>query len=206
MNSPRYKPACLLVQHGKTLVLIDGRGTAPKHKLASWLVTDERGELIREIRKMARSMGLEPAVTSHSSCDLFIKPHSVIHTSHDTCGYTIEANGKKIVWAPEFLKFPRWAKGADLMFAEAAAWNRPILFRGRVGGHASVEKVASEARKYDVKRLIYAHIGRPTIKAIDEGKHAAFGEFGRKGDLYVITKKSTKTRKSIDPDSGKQPK
>jgi hypothetical protein len=106
----------------------------------------------------------------------------------------IEANGKKIVWAPEFLKFPRWAKGADLMFAEAAAWNRPILFRGRVGGHASVEQVASEAQKYDVKRLIYAHIGRPTIKAIDSGKHAAFGQFGREGNLYVITRKRVSKR------------
>jgi len=25
----------------------------------------------------------------------------------------------KVVWAPEFLKFPNWAAGADLMFAEA---------------------------------------------------------------------------------------
>jgi hypothetical protein len=196
MNSPRYEPAGLLIQHGKSIVLIDGGGTAPKHKFAAWLVTDEQGELIREIRKLSRPKGLEPAVTSYSSDDLYIKPHSVIHTSHETCGYTIEANGKKIVWAPEFLKFPRWAKGADLMFAEAAAWNRPILFRGRVGGHASVEQVASEAQKYVVKRLIYAHIGRPTIKAIDEGKHAVFGEFGREGDLYVITKRSILRRKA----------
>ncbi len=194
MNSPRYKPAGLLVQYGKTLVLIDGGGTAPKHKLAAWLVTDGEGELIREIRKLARPMGLKPEVTSYSAGGLSIEPHLVIHTSHDTYGYTIEACGKRILWAPEFLKFPGWAKEADLMFAEAAAWNRPILFRGRAGGHASVEQVASAAQKYHVKRLIYAHIGRPTIRAIDDGKRPAFGEFGSEGDVYVITKKSISKR------------
>jgi Beta-lactamase superfamily domain len=194
MNSPRYEPAGLLVQHGKMFVLIDGGGRAPKYELAAWLVTDERSELISKIRKLARPMGLEPAVTSYSSTGLIIKPHSIVHTSHDTYGYTIEASGKKIIWAPEFLKFPRWAKGADLMFAEASAWNRPILFRGGVGGHASVAEVASEAQKYEVSRLIYAHIGRPTIKAIDEGKRAVFGEFGKDGDIYVITKRAISKR------------
>ena len=55
------------------------------------------------------------------------------------------------------------------MFAEASAWNRQILFRGRVGGHASVEEVARDAQKYGVKRLVYAHIGRPTIRSLDAG-------------------------------------
>jgi hypothetical protein len=34
----------------------------------------------------------------------------IVHTSHPTYGYAIEAWGTKIVWAPEFLKFPHWAK------------------------------------------------------------------------------------------------
>jgi hypothetical protein len=151
MNSPRYQPAGLLVQHGKTRLMIDGGVATANHKLTAWLVTDEKGELIREIRKSSRQMGLEPKVAGYWSDELSITPHSVIHTSHDTYGYTIEAKGKKIVWAPEFLKFPRWARGADLMFAEAAAWNRPILFRGHVGGHAAVEQVARSAQKYGVR-------------------------------------------------------
>ena len=187
MNSPRYEPAGLLVQHGKTCVMIDGGGAKPKHKIIAWLVTDERGELIREIRELARPMDLEPAVTGFSD-GLSIKPHLVIHTSHDAYGYTVEACGKKVVWAPEFLKFPRWAKGADLMFVEAAAWNRPILFRGGVGGHAPVAQVSRDAVKHEIKRLVFVHIGRPTIRAIDAGKRAAFGEFGRDGDLYLITR------------------
>ena len=203
MNSPRYAPAGLLVEHGDTRVIIDGGpGAALKRKVTAWLVTDERGELIREIRKLASATGLEPVVASHLSKELSIEPHSVVHTSHDAYGYIILACGKKIVWAPEFLIFPRWAKGADLMFAEAAAWNRPILFRGGVGGHAPVEQVARHAVKHGVKRLVFAHIGRPTIRAIDAGKRPLFGEFGADGDVYVLAEdaisKQRARRSSID--------
>jgi len=185
MNSPRYAPAGLFVEYGKARVVIDGGpGASPKRKPSSWLVTDERGELIPEIRKLAKPRGLEPVVDSYLSEKLVIEPHRVVHTSHKTWGYIIRAAGKKIVWAPEFLVFPSWAKGADLMFAEAAGWKRPILFRGDVGGHACVDQVARDARKYKVKRLIFAHIGRPTIKAIDAGEHPVFGEFGADGHVY----------------------
>lgn len=188
MNSPRYAPAGLLVEHRGARVMIDGGpGAEPGGKLDAWLVTDERGELIREIRKLAQPRGLEPVVGNYSSSDLSIEPRPVVHTSHDTYGYLAHSCGKKIVWAPEFLIFPGWAGGADLMFAEAAGWNRPIVFRGRVGGHASVAQVAREALKYDVKNLVFAHIGRPTIKAIDKGQQPSFGEFGQEGKAYRFT-------------------
>ena len=67
------------------------------------------------------------------------------------------------------------------MFAEAAGWNRPIFFRGGVGGQASVEQVARDAIKYKIKRLIFAHISRPTIKALKARKRSFFGEFGKGG-------------------------
>jgi hypothetical protein len=188
MNSPRFRPAGLLVEHAKNRVMIDGGDSAPKAKLTQWLVTDEHGELMSKVRRLCRSLGLAPSVSTYSSQGLSIEPDAVTHTSHDAYGYTIRANGRKIVWAPEFLKFPKWAKGADLMFAEAAGWNRPILFRGGVGGHASVAQVATDAQKNKIKKLVYAHIGRPTIKAIDSGARAEFGEFGRDGDVYVVTK------------------
>lgn len=188
MNSPRYAPAGLLVECGSTRLMIDGGpGAEPKRKVLAWLVTDERGELIREIRKLARPRGLEPTVSGYSSNTLSVKPHSVVHTSHNTYGYLIRSYEKKIVWAPEFFEFPTWAKGAHLMFADAAGWTRPIVFRGGVGGHASVEQVARDAVKYKIKRLVFAHIGRPTIKALDAGRLPAFGEFGVAGAVYEVS-------------------
>jgi hypothetical protein len=182
MNSPRYAPAGLLVECGGIRVMIDGGpGAEPKGELNAWLVTDERCELMRELRKLARPRGLEPHVGSYLSSGLSTKPHRVVHTSHDTYGYVIRSCGKKIVWAPEFFVFPSWARNADIMFAEAAGWNRPIFFHGGVGGHASVEQVARDAIKYKIKRLIFAHIGRPTIKAIKARKCPFFGEFGKDG-------------------------
>lgn len=48
------------------------------------------------------------------------------------------------------------------MFAEAAGWSRPIRFAGGAGGHA-------------VKRLVFAHIGRSTIRALDRGEQFPLG-------------------------------
>ncbi|HEX4658602.1 MAG TPA: hypothetical protein VH307_14545, partial [Streptosporangiaceae bacterium] len=73
---------------------------------------------------------------------------------------------------------PDWPDGADLMFAEAAGRDRPIRFRGEVGGHASVAQVAAEAVSRGVTRLVYAHVGRPALRAMDAGLLPAFGEWG----------------------------
>jgi hypothetical protein len=188
MNSPRYAPAGLLIEFGRNRVMIDGGpGAEPKKKIDSWLVTDERGELIREIRKLAQTRGLNPDIAGYHFDGLSIEPRPVVHTSHKTYGYLISTRGKNIVWAPEFLIFPKWAKAADLMFAEAAGWNRPIHFRGGAGGHASVEQVARDAIKHKVKRLIFAHIGRPTIRAIDAGLQPLLGEFGKQGSVINVS-------------------
>ncbi|PWT83067.1 MAG: hypothetical protein C5B58_07135 [Acidobacteria bacterium] len=187
MNSPRYAPAGLLVQCAGERVMLDGGpGATPNEAVRAWLVTDEHGELMREIRALARIRDVEPKVATYSAKGLTLRPRKVRHTSHATYGYLIEAEGKKIVWAPEFFAFPVWARGADLMFAEAAAWNRPIHFAGGVGGHACALDVARKAKKYGVRRLILAHIGRPTIRAIDAGQKLPFGEFGEEGRVYTL--------------------
>jgi hypothetical protein len=59
-------------------------------------------------------------------------------------------------------------------------------FRGWVGGHASALAVARDAREREVKRLAFAHIGRPTIRAIDAGTRPPFGEFGDDGRCYRL--------------------
>jgi hypothetical protein len=186
MNSPRYSPAGLLVECGPARVAIDGGpGAEPTGPLAAWLVTDERAELIRELRRLAAAHGLSPSVDAYHASGLVITPRPVVHTSHPAYGYLIEANGTRTAWAPEFLEFPSWAAGADLMFAEAAGWARPIRFARGAGGHAPALEVAGQAVQHGVRRLVFAHIGRPTITALDKGLVPPFGEIGTEGVIYT---------------------
>ena len=185
--SPRYAPAGLLVARGGVRVMIDGGpGAAPRGRLAAWLVTDEQSELMPRIRELARARGLEPYAGAFRARGLIFECRPVVHTNHPAFGYLIRARGKRVVWAPEFFRFPAWATDATLMFAEAAGWNRPIRFRGGVGGHLDLLAVAETARRRGVRRLVFAHIGRPTLKAIAQGLTPPFGELGADGRRYVV--------------------
>jgi hypothetical protein len=188
MNSPRYAPAGLLVEYATVRVAIDGGpGAAPAGPVRAWLVTDERAELIRELRRLAATRDLVPHVGAYADDGLDLVPHPVMHTSHPTFGYLITAAGRTVAWAPEFLKFPAWAAGSDLMFADAAGWARPIRFARGTGGHAAALAVAEQALRHGVRRLVFAHIGRPTIAAIDAGRAPPFGEFGGDGASYALS-------------------
>jgi hypothetical protein len=183
--SPRYAPAGLMVMHAGMRVVIDGGdGALPAGRVDAWLVTDLESELIAHIRRAARARGLVASLGRFRRHGLSIRSRPVVHTNHPACGYQIEAGGVRVVWAPEFYAFPRWARGADLMFAEAAAWNRPIRFVGGVGGHLDVQAVAQAAERYGIKRLVFAHIGRPTLAALDRGLTPPFGEFARDGQIF----------------------
>jgi len=185
MRSPELAPAGLLVRFGDVRVMLDGGpGAAPDRRPDAWLVTDARAELIGEIRRLARALGCEPEVASFQRGGLRVRPIPVVHTSHPTVGYRITARALRVVWAPEFLEFPPWAAGADLMFADAASWNRRIWFVGRVGGHASAAEVSVEAARRKVRRLVLAHIGRSTLRALHQGLRPTFGELGRQGREY----------------------
>jgi Beta-lactamase superfamily domain len=187
MNSPRFAPAGLLAEHGRVRVALDGGpGSVPSGPLDAWLVTDERAELIRQLRQLAAVRGLVPSASSFAGDGMQLTLHAVVHTSHSTFGYLIEAAGQRVVWAPEFLEFPGWAAGADLMFADASGWSSPIRFAHRTGGHAAATAVSAEARACHVRRLVFAHIGRPTIRAIDAGQTVPFGEFGADGTVYLL--------------------
>jgi Beta-lactamase superfamily domain len=187
MNSPRYRPAGLLVTWARHRVMLDGGGLAdPGGPLDAWRVCDERAELMPRIRRRAQELGVRPVLASFEAGDVRLHALPVEHTSHPTVGYLIESVSKRAVWAPEFWTFPPWAAGADLMFADAAGWNRPIRFAGGVGGHACVHDVASRARRVGVRRLVFAHIGRPSIRAIDRGDRPAFGQWGREGDVFLL--------------------
>jgi len=170
MASPRYRPA--------------GPGAALAGRLDDWLVSDARAELMPAIRTLARRRSVEPAVKRFERGKLSITPRRVVHTSHPAFGYLIRAPRKAAVWATEFYRFPRWARGADLMFADAAGWSRPIRFTGGVGGHAAALDVARSARRAKVRRLVFAHVGRPTIRALDRGEAFPFGELGKERQAY----------------------
>jgi len=188
MNSPRYAPAGLLVECRTHRVMLDGGGAAdPNGPLDAWLVTDERSEPIREIRGHARALGASAQVGSFTVIGLSIEPRPVVHTSHPTYGYLLKAGDRSVVWAPEFLEWPEWASHADLMFAEAAGRRRQIRFAHGTGGHAAALDVAADAIRSEVRRLVFAHIGRPTIRALDGGELPPFGEMGHDGQAFVLS-------------------
>lgn len=188
MNSPRYQPAGLLVEYAGGRLLIDGgpETAAAVPRPVGWLVTDERAELMPRIRRQARSTGVTVGVAAAALDGISVVPRPVLHTSHPTYGYLISGPGMLAVWAPEFWEFPDWVGGADLLFAEGAGWRSPIRFRGGVGGHAAALAVAEQARAAGVRRLVFAHLGRPTIRAIDAGQRPPFGEFGHDGQQFVL--------------------
>lgn len=188
MRSPAFAPAGLLVEHDRRRVMIDGGpGAEPRGCLDAWLVTDSRAELIREIRALAWRHRLEPEVDDYvRDGALRVNPEPVVHTSHPTYGYRITLPGFVVAWAPEFLDFPLWAEGVDLMFADGSGWRRPIRFVGGAGGHACVLDVAREAEARGVGRLVFAHIGRPTIRAAIAGERPPFGELGHDGQVFAV--------------------
>jgi len=187
MNSPRYRPAGLLVTWARHRVMLDGGdGADPGAPVDDWLVTDERAELISRIRRRAHALALRPRIDSFAANGVRVHPLPVQHTSHPTVGYIIETAARRAVWAPEFWVFPQWAAGADLMFADAAGWRRPIRFARGVGGHACVADVAAAARRAGVHRLVFAHIGRPSIAAIDANLHPPFGKWGTEGSVFLL--------------------
>ena len=188
MNSPRYAPAGLLVESERGRVMLDGGpGAEPIGAVNAWLITDERSELIGEIRRLANAKELHPEVRPFDGSALSVTPRPVRHTSHPTYGYEIAAGGRRAAWAPEFFEFPRWAAGVDILFADAAGWARPIRFRGGSGGHAAALDVCQAAAAHGVRRLVLAHIGRPTIRAIDDGQRPPFGELGAEGAVYLLS-------------------
>lgn len=167
--------------------MIDGgAASSPQGRLDDWLVSDERAELMAEIRRLARPLGLDPRVRPFHSPGLIVDPRQVVHTSHPAFGYLIEAGTCRAAWAPEFWSFPDWASGVDLLFAEAAGWIRPIRFAKGVGGHAAALDVATEAKARGVRRLVLAHIGRPTIRALEKDEELPFGEAGQDGAVYEL--------------------
>lgn len=96
--------------------------------------------------------------------DLVIEPRPVAHTSHPAWGY--------------LLRLP--------MASDAAGRDRPIRFARGAGGHMAALQAVGQAREHRVARLVFAHIGRPSLRAIDTGCRLPFGEWGEPGHTYQL--------------------
>ena len=89
-NSPRHAP-------GRARAAIDGGpGAAPAGAVAAWLVTDERAELTCDLRRLAAAHHLTPHAGRYAGGGLEVIRHPVVHTSHDTFGYLIQAGGQRV--------------------------------------------------------------------------------------------------------------
>jgi hypothetical protein len=184
-RSPRFAPAGLLVEYGHTRVGIDGGpGSEPPENVDAWLVRDEDGPLQPERMALAADEDMTAPVTGpfhHGT--LHIEPLPVRCGGRRMHGYRITAGRHTAVWAPEFTEFPSWAEGADLVFADATAWEAGSRGTGdRLGVLAS----ALAARRLGVRRLVFAHLGQAVYEAVDSGQDPPFGEWGEEGRKYRI--------------------
>ena len=83
---------------------------------------------------------------------------------------------QKAAWLRNWLYHGHLLSGAD-----AAGWNRAIRFARGASGHMAALQVAEQAREHRVARLVFAHIGRPSLRAIDARLPPAVRGMGRAG-------------------------
>ncbi len=92
MNSPRYRPAGVLLTWQNYRVMLDGGGAAdPNCSVDAWLVSDDRCELMTKIRRRAAELGVAAGVARYQAGEVRLRPMDVRHTSHASFGYLIEA-------------------------------------------------------------------------------------------------------------------
>ncbi|SEF60669.1 hypothetical protein SAMN04489712_101571 [Thermomonospora echinospora] len=180
-RSPRFAPAGLLVEYGHVRVGLDGGpGSEPPENVDAWLVRDEDDPLQPGRVRLAAEEGMARPVTgSFHQGTLHVEPLPVRCGERRMHGYRIAVGRRVAVWAPEFTEFPPWAEGADLVFADATAWDAGAE---GTGAPASVPTV----RWLGVRRLVFARLGEAAYGAVDSGRAPPFGEWGEEGRKYRI--------------------
>jgi hypothetical protein len=159
--------AALLINTPTKRVQIDAQSPQDIKHPDELLITDPKAWNARAAKKEGGT------VRKIQLADLTIEPKPVKHTSHPVFGYLIKSKTKTVAYAPEFWKIPKWAKGADVLIADGSSWSRPIIFKGKVGGHVAAKELVDQAKSMGIKRIILTHIGKNTEHAL--AKHLIKG-------------------------------
>ncbi|GAA4150582.1 hypothetical protein [Actinomadura keratinilytica] len=169
-GSPRFAPAGLLVEYGRTHVGFDGGpGSEPPETVQAWLVRrrDEAGH--PRLCRIAADSGMpQPAVASFRHGALQVEPLPL--PGDAPVGYRIAAGRRTAVWAPECRGLPLWAEDADLVFA----------------GTSGMRQTVEAARRLSVRRLVFARLDEEACAAMDAGRDPPFGEWGVEGGRYRV--------------------
>jgi hypothetical protein len=171
--------------------MIDGGpGAEPPARLDAWLVTDERAELMAEIRRSAAARGLSPRAGSFLKRGLRIEARAVVHTNHRAYGYRIRAAGHTVVWAPEFYRFR--AVGAPnrphVRGGLRVGSSDPVCRRGRGPRRRADHRGGGPAPGCEAAGL---RPHRPSDAASARARHhPAVREFATDGQVFVIRRKA----------------
>jgi hypothetical protein len=172
-GSSRYAPAGLLLEYGHVRVGFDGGpGSEPPENIHAWLVCDVHSGLQPELRRISHEAAMpEPVVAPYDHPPLHIEPMPLASLVY---GYRITTGHRIGVWASVIGEFPSWAAGADLMFADGT------------DGQVSLGDIAAEAKRLEIRRLVFARLGDAAVLAMDEGKRPRYGEWGEEGRAYRL--------------------
>ncbi|GLZ12848.1 hypothetical protein Acsp04_30830 [Actinomadura sp. NBRC 104425] len=169
-GSPRFAPAGLLVEYGRTHVGFDGGpGSEPPETVQAWLVRRRDGPGYLRLCRIAADSGMpRPSVASFRHGALRVEPLPLAGDA--PVGYRIAAGRRTAVWAPECRGLPLWAEDADLVFAGTPAMRRTV----------------EAARRLSVRRLVFVHLDEQACAAMDSGRAPPFGEWGVEGGRYHL--------------------
>jgi hypothetical protein len=153
MNPPRHRPAGLLMKWSGHRVMFDGGGEATPGRAARRLARRDappnRCRTSRSTRALSTStLGWLPGLAAASRSGRCQPSAPLTPRTATTSNYP---GHRSFVLLSASTSLTGRA-GVDLMFANAARWQRPISFAGAVGAEpACVPAVADAARRYGVR-------------------------------------------------------
>ena len=174
MNSPRYRPAGLLVCWASHRVMLDGGGSAdPGRPLDAWLVSDEHAELMPCVRRRAAELGVAPG-RGCIQADAGVAAAGAVHLTSELRISDRDDPAAGRVGAGVLGVTPVGGRGRSHVRrcggVEPADPVRPRRRRPRL----CARRGGGAPHTAGVRRLVFAHVGRTSIRAIDRGERPPF--------------------------------